>query len=188
MSNNCITERALAASLKKLMLTNPINRIHIKMITDDCGCTRHTFYNHFRDVYELLGWIYEREVIAGVDKYCTLSQWEEGLKLILEYTAENRIICINTYRSLGRDHLEAFLFRVFYGFLSSVIEDISQNMSLTAEVKKECCDFYANAIMGVFIAWLKKDLDESPEKMLTHIDRMLGGNIVNTLKKFSKQK
>jgi len=184
MSNAAMTQKALAQSLKKLMLTHAIKHIHVKMITDDCGLTRHTFYNHFHDVYELLGWVYDRELIGGVDQYCTADQWRMGLQLILQYTADNRAICLNTYRSLGRDHLESFLYRVFYRFLSRVIADIAKDMRLTDEIKLECCDFYANALMGVFISWLKRDLKETPQQMLTQIDQMISGNIIYTLKKF----
>ncbi|WP_040411385.1 TetR-like C-terminal domain-containing protein [Desulfosporosinus sp. OT] len=186
MSNTAITQTALANSLKKLMLSHSINHIHVKMITDDCGFTRHTFYNHFHDVYELLGWIFSCEVIDGVDQYCTLDQWQQGLQLILDYTADNRIICLNTYRSLGRDHLEAFLQRVFYRFLFRIIEDISKSMVLSEDIKLDCCEFYSNALMGVFISWLKRDLRETPQQMLKQIDQMMSGNIVNTLSKFDR--
>ncbi len=188
MANSAVTENALANSLKKLMRTHSINHIHVKMITDDCGCTRHTFYNHFHDVYELLGWMYNREIIEGVDRYCTLDQWKKGLQLILEYTADNRHICLNTFHSLGRDHLEAFLYRVFYRFLKNVIDDISENMRLSEEIRVECCEFYANALIGIFISWLKRDLRETPQQILRQIDRMISGNIVFTLKKFDENK
>ncbi len=52
-----ITRNALARSLKKLMLTVPLTKITIQQLVDDCGVTRHTFYNHFQDIYELLGWL-----------------------------------------------------------------------------------------------------------------------------------
>ena len=63
MSTKQFTERALEHALKELMKVHPINKITVKMITDYCGVTRHTFYNHFSDIYELLGSLFEHEVI-----------------------------------------------------------------------------------------------------------------------------
>ena len=80
---------------------NSINKISVKMVTDKCEVTRHTFYNHFHDVYELLGWIFENEVIEELDEFCSLSNWKNGLFIVLKYTLDNKIICINTYKSLG---------------------------------------------------------------------------------------
>ena len=38
------TKRALEASLKKLLLEKPLNKITINDITEDCGVNRMTFY------------------------------------------------------------------------------------------------------------------------------------------------
>jgi len=46
---SAITKRALEASLKKLLLTKPLDKITISDITDDCGVNRMTFYYHFKD-------------------------------------------------------------------------------------------------------------------------------------------
>ena len=44
------TKRALEASLKKLLLQKPLNKITINDITEDCGVNRMTFYYHFKDI------------------------------------------------------------------------------------------------------------------------------------------
>ncbi len=51
------TKRALEASLKKLLLQKPLNKITINDITEDCGVNRMTFYYHFKDIYDLVDWI-----------------------------------------------------------------------------------------------------------------------------------
>ena len=48
------TKRALEASLKKLLLEKPLNKITINDITEDCGVNRMTFYYHFKDIYDLV--------------------------------------------------------------------------------------------------------------------------------------
>lgn len=187
MSTTYITELAMAKSLKKLMLTKPINHIHVQEITDDCGLTRHTFYNHFRDIYELLGWLYEKEVIDDIDRYCNLRSWRQGLMLVMEYTYDNRVICLNTFHSLGRDYLEDFLYRTFLHLLDAIVDEIAVNMKVTEQEKRECADFYANALVGVFVSWLKQNLKESPRQMADKIERLLSGNIIYTMEKLNQK-
>jgi probable dihydroxyacetone kinase regulator len=182
-----ITQQAMANSLKRLMKVMPIDSIHVQMITEDCGLTRHTFYNHFRNVYDLLGWIYDREVIDGLEQYCTLQDWQKGLRLVLDYTLDNRIVCLNTFHSIGRDLLEDFLHRVFFHLLHAVVEDISRTVQVSGNLKSECCEFYADALVGVFVAWLKDNLMEDPERMVRRIDRMLSGSIVSLLERYADQ-
>ena len=51
-----ITKRALEASLKKLLLQKPLDKITINDIAEDCGISRMTFYYHFKDMYDLIEW------------------------------------------------------------------------------------------------------------------------------------
>ena len=51
-----ITKTALEASLKKLLLKKPLDKITIRDLTEDCGISRMTFYYHFKDIYDLVEW------------------------------------------------------------------------------------------------------------------------------------
>ena len=58
-----ITKNALAASLKKLLSKKELSKITITNITEECGVNRQTFYYHFKDIYDLLEWIFTNEVV-----------------------------------------------------------------------------------------------------------------------------
>lgn len=47
------TKRALAASLKNLLLKKPLDKITINDIAEDCGINRMTFYYHLK-IYMIL--------------------------------------------------------------------------------------------------------------------------------------
>ena len=69
-----VTKRALEASLKKLLLEKPLHKITVSDITDDCGINRMTFYYHFKDIYDLVGWSCEEDAsraLAGKKTYET---------------------------------------------------------------------------------------------------------------------
>ena len=59
-------ELALAESLKSLVVRTPFDKITIKQITDGAGVIRVTFYNHFQDKYDLLGYRVRREILEPV--------------------------------------------------------------------------------------------------------------------------
>ena len=173
MSNSLTTEIALANSLKTLMVNKSINKITVKEVTDNCGITRRTFYNHFKDTYELLGWIYEHEVIDDIEKYYNMKEWKSATKIVLNYTIDNREMCLNTYNSLGREHLERFLYNIFSGALRGIIDDITKDIRVEVSIKEESIRFYTLAIIGEFILWLKEGLKEKPESIVNRIERMM---------------
>jgi probable dihydroxyacetone kinase regulator len=187
MSSSLITKNALAQALKSVMLHHSLNKISVKMVTDACGVTRHTFYNHFHDVYELLDWIFENEVVDELDEHCRFSDWKEGLMIVLSYTQENRVICTNTCKSMGREHLEMFLYKTFIKVLAGVIDDILTDLNIFIEesMKKEISEFYSYAVTGEFLKWINNGMKEKKEDIAERIARMLDGTILYMIKKIS---
>ena len=61
----------------------------IKEITDKCGLKRQTFYNHFKDKYDLIKWIYLNEVIVKIEHD---DCWIEKYRDIFKYFLDNKYI------------------------------------------------------------------------------------------------
>lgn len=63
MSNyNKYAKSMFEQALKDLLKTQPLEKITVKMLTEKCGTTRQNFYYHFRDLYDLVHWIYVEEI------------------------------------------------------------------------------------------------------------------------------
>ena len=73
-----MTKRALAASLKNLLLQKPLNKITINDIAEDCGISRMTFYYHFKDIYDLVEWICVEDAARALEGKKTYDTWQEG--------------------------------------------------------------------------------------------------------------
>ena len=63
MAESLKTKKALAQSLKDLLLENDFEKISISDICDGCGMSRKSFYYHFHDKYELVIWIFKTEFL-----------------------------------------------------------------------------------------------------------------------------
>lgn len=63
MADSNITKRALAASLKELMMEQPFDKINVAQICERCNMNRKSFYYHFKDKYDLVNWIFDTEFI-----------------------------------------------------------------------------------------------------------------------------
>ena len=63
MADSNITKRALATSLKELMVDQPFEKINVAQICERCNMNRKSFYYHFKDKYDLVNWIFDTEFI-----------------------------------------------------------------------------------------------------------------------------
>ena len=72
------TKKALAASLKHLLLQKPLNKITISDIARDCGINRMTFYYHFKDIYDLVEWMCIDESAKALEGKKEYDTWQQG--------------------------------------------------------------------------------------------------------------
>lgn len=172
-----MTKKILANSLKKLMLKKPLARITIKDIVNDCGFNRQTFYYHFQDIYDLLGWTYKTEVVDSISDFKTYDNWPQGFLKIFQYVKNNKSFCINTFNSLGRDHLENFLYNQIFYMIIDVIEEISINFNISSKEKEFIANFYTYAFIGILTSWIKTNMEENPEDIIKKVEKLINGNI-----------
>ena len=69
---------------------------------------RQTFYYHFKDLYDLLEWIYITDGEKMIGDKRTTASWQEGLLAIFQYIQDNEAFVRNTYHSINRNYLEHF--------------------------------------------------------------------------------
>ena len=106
------TKRALEASLKKLLKEKPLNKITINDITEDCGVNRMTFYYHFKDIYDLVDWILTEDATKAMEGCQSFDTWTEAFLDILHQIRDNKALVLNVYRSLGREQVEQYLYKL----------------------------------------------------------------------------
>lgn len=186
MPRSSLTKKALGTSLKHLMEKVPLNKITVQEIVDNCELNRQTFYYHYQDIFDLLGWIYKTEAVESIANYKTYTTWEDGFLIVFHYIEKNKAFCLNTLNSLGRDHLDSFLHSVSFELLMGVVNEVSQNMKVKDEDKRFIANFYTLAFIGLVIQWMKTEMKEKPEVIIEKLSELLEGNFASALKRYEK--
>ena len=170
-----ITKRALAESLKKLLLEKPLDRITVSDITEDCGVSRMTFYYHFKDVYDLIEWTWLQEAERALDGQKTYDTWQQGFLQIFQLVQENRAFVMNLYHSISREQVERYLYRLTYQLLIGVVEEKSAGMSVRDEDKKFIADFYKYAFVGLMLDWIRGGMKGEPQVLIDRLSVLIRG-------------
>lgn len=176
-----ITKRALAASLKNMLLKKPLNKITINDIAEDCGINRMTFYYHFKDIYDLVEWTCEEDAAKALEGKNTYNTWQQGFLNIFYAVLENKPFILNVYRSVSREQVEIYLYRVTYDLLIGVVNERSANMSVSEDDKKFIADFYKFAFVGIMLEWIKNDMKADPKQIVDRISNLIHGDITRAL-------
>lgn len=177
------TKRALEASLKKLLLKKPLNKITINDITEDCGVNRMTFYYHFKDIYDLVDWILVEDATEALEGRQNFETWSEALLDALQRIQDNRVLVLNVYRSVSREQVEQYLYKMLDPLLRMFVE--RENIPVQEEDKQFIIDFYKYALVGMVLEWVRRDMKTEPAIMAERLNTMMHGDLKRALLRFS---
>ena len=182
------TKRALEASLKKLLLQKPLNKITINDITEDCGVNRMTFYYHFKDIYDLVDWILTEDATKAMEGCQSFDTWTEAFLDILHQIRDNKALVLNVYRSLGREQVEQYLYKLLDPMLKEFADRECRDITVQDDDKQFVVDFYKYALVGVVLEWIRRDMKTEPAVMVERTGRMLQGDLRRALCRLASNK
>jgi probable dihydroxyacetone kinase regulator len=183
-----MTKKSFASSLKKMLSQKPLEKIKVIDITEDCEVNRQTFYYHFKDIYDLLEWIYTNEATRALDGKKTYNTWQQGFTQIFDYILENKSFVLNTFNSVSREYLERYLYNETQLLLMGVVEEKAKDMSVREKDKEFIADFYKYAFIGLLIDWIKKGMKENPVDIINRLNKLVCGNIEEALERYRTDK
>ena len=179
------TKRALEASLKKLLVQKPLNKITINDITEDCGVNRMTFYYHFKDIYDLVDWILAEDAAKAMEGRRGFGTWSEAYLDVLRQLQDNKTLVINVYRSVGREQVEQYLYRLLDPILKDFADRECHDITVQDADKQFVVDFYKYALVGMTLEWTRRDMRGDPKKMVERVSTMIHGDFRRALCRLS---
>ena len=180
-----VTKRALEASLKNLLLKKPLSKITINDITEDCGINRMTFYYHFKDIYDLVEWSCAEDAKKALEGKKTYDTWQQGFLQIFEAVQENKPFIINVYRSVSREQVELYLYKLTYDLLIGVVNECSKDLNVREDDKEFIANFYKYAFVGVMLDWVKNDMKEDPKEIVGRLSILIKDSVNDALSRFA---
>lgn len=143
------TKRALADSLRNLLLEKPLPKVTIGEVSTGAGVNRQTFYYHFRDIVDLL--LYSSSLIG--DYLCSDTNFgfdfENDFSLILNYLKTNERVVSNVYPFLEKEAAEILFDSVTRPFIDHYVRKASSGLDIREDDIKHVSNFYGHALKGV---------------------------------------
>ena len=179
-----VTKRALEQSLKNLLLKKPLTKITVADIAEDCGINRMTFYYHFKDIYDLVEWSCLEDAKRALDEKKTYDTWQQGLLQIFEAVQANKPFILNVYRCVHREQVEKYLQPLVDQLLLDVLEEEAKGLTVRDEDKQFIAQIYGYIFIGLMLDWIKDDMREDPEEIVSRLATLIKGSMAAALARF----
>lgn len=157
------TKQRLAEGLKELTESRPFYRIRVSELCQRCGVDRRTFYYHFRDVYDLAAWIFNRcledNLIVRKQGFTAESVAALLRELQADQTFYRRALSEDSQNALGR-HIAEHMFVYF----AQMLKEFRGTETLSEE-EKFVIAYHAVGGLIMIRQWLFADCSPSPEQL-----------------------
>ena len=160
------TQSLLAASLKELAKFKSANKITIREITQNCGMTSPTFYNHFHDKYELMAWIYNEKVAESIEHLGKTISFEEVMHKWIEAILEDEDFFLNVLKNaVGQNSFRYATNDHAIHLLSDWIKSYHNMIELPPDIQFYL-RFYMRGISETINDWCLGSCSLSPKEMI----------------------
>ncbi len=164
-----MTKSLIGDGLRHLMMNHPFEKITIKMITNEAGVIRPTFYNYFCDKYEVLEWIFSEEIVDKVIPMFDRKLFAEGIKMLFVSMKTDQQFYRKAYEVTGQNSfdsiVEKYLFDLFMLEFDQLF--VSPDPSNPMMTKALVARYYTLAAANILKGWVLGEFqDHSADDMV----------------------
>lgn len=159
----------IADALLRLCEKKDLRKITIADLQALSGVSRQTFYNHFRDKYDLIQYVYQHRVISFFDDPSQKLDYYTATLSCLQCDARYRGFMQQACRMTGPNSLTEFM------YAHSVHWDRTMHQTILGrrltEEEKLISDYHSAAVVRLRIRWIQEGLPCPARQLMSDILR-----------------
>lgn len=152
------TRNAIKASFLKLLSQQPLSKISVRDIVEDCGINRNSFYYHFHDIPALIEEIVKECFDSLIQKYPNVTSLNECVNAAIQFILENKQALLHIYNSVNRDIFERYLMKFCEEFIVSYLNTAFAGQNIAEGDKELIIRFLKCELFGVGIDWMNSGM------------------------------
>lgn len=173
MSN--LTERAIKESFIKLLGEKPLAQISVRMIVEDCGINRNSFYYHFQDIPTLLGEIIREEADRIISQYPTITSLDQCVDVAFQFALSHKRAVYHIYNSVNRDLYETALMKICEYLVTTYMDTAFGKDAVSEYDRSVAIRFFKCEIFGLAYEWIENGMKDDAIAEIHHITGICRG-------------
>lgn len=165
------TKKRIANNLKKLMNESDGEKVTVTQIVEMSGINRKTFYYHFKDMHDLMVWLFQDENLRIIKEMADIDGYEEAIRFALNYATENEKMLKYTSGSMAAEAVGRLFLDETIEIVTRALKECQTELRFTydPEYERTIAHFYSFAIIGMLTEWIYKEDKSDPEREVKYI-------------------
>lgn len=154
------TKQAIKSSFMKLLNQQPLSKISVRDIVEDCGINRNSFYYHFQDIPSLIEEIIKEHADRIIEQYPTVNSLRECINIMFRYALENKKAVLHIYNSANRDIYEKSMMKLCEYVVTKYLETVFGKDPESEKARASAIIFFKCELFGLSFEWIEKGMKE----------------------------
>ncbi len=172
-----LTKELIKKTFISLLEQMPLNRISVKLIVEECGINRNSFYYHYHDLPALIEEMIREEADRIITDYPTIGSIETALMAVTDFASKNKKAILHIYDSVSRNIFEQYLWKVCDYIVRSYGESLLAGREIDEFDKEILRLFYKSELFGVAIGWLDRKMESDIQRIISRFCELYRGMI-----------
>lgn len=161
----------------ELLEQRPLSEITVKLIVEACGINRKTFYNHYRDIPDLMEKIITDEADAIMARYRSVESIEDCMRSAIEFALQHRKAALHIYRSVGRDFYVENLLRMCDYLVRAYLNQAIGDAAIAEQDREILIGLYRGQLFGLITEWMMQGMQSDILRDFHRVCQLRGGVI-----------
>jgi AcrR family transcriptional regulator len=186
MANYAQVEQDIVSSFRQLMCAHDFDDISIAQIASGARITRRSFYNHYKDKYDLVNKMFYQEVFPFVLHVTNINEWYKGSIYICNYLKDNQSYYKKILPLQRQNCLQEEFHKLTEMQMELLIPETLQGRTISNEDRNFLTEYYYNAYMGLVREWVMGVYDFTSEEFVLRWRSLLENSLHNFIKDFAR--
>ena len=169
------TKQAIKSAFMKLLNEQPLNKISVRSIVEECGINRNSFYYHFQDIPSLIEEIVMEEIDTLIAKYPTIGSLDECVNLAFRFAIENKKAVLHIYNSINRDIYESYIMKLCEYVVSTYLDTAFGKNAVSEKDHAIAVRFFKCELFGLTSDWNANGMKEEAIEEIHHVTELCRG-------------
>ena len=146
------TKIMFAETLEEMLRETSLSQIRVTKLCERCGATPPTFYYYFHDKYELVAWIYLKDVVSGTSIPST-DYTPELLDNMNKQIESRKLFYQKAFDDSSQNSIEKYIIDFNLQIADDAYANVSHGRTMSFEQFTEL-RYHQYGVLGLFREWL----------------------------------
>jgi len=154
------TKQAIKHTFLELLKTKSIGEITVKMIVENCGINRKTFYYHYRDMPDLIEEVCAELADEFAQQYKSFDSIDDCISVVTDFVLSKKKLLYRSYYAPNRERFDDLLLKISEHMVRSLITELAKKYPISHSEQEGLILWYRGLYFGLIIEWLHDGMNE----------------------------